>query len=61
MSDVKERMIEVIHGQPEGSSYEDILKELAFEQMVGRGLQDSRAGRSISNEEMKRRIEGWQR
>lgn len=46
MSDVKERMIEVIQEQPEDSSYEEILKELAFEQMVDRGLRDSREGKT---------------
>jgi hypothetical protein len=31
------------------------LKELAFTRMIERGLSDSRAGRTISNEEMKQR------
>lgn len=61
MSDVKERMIEVIQEQPEDSSYEEILKELALVQMVDRGLRDSRDGKTISNEDMKRRIDGWRR
>lgn len=61
MSAVKERMTEVIHGQPEDASYEEILRELAFEQMIEHGLEDSREGRTISNEEMKRRITAWQK
>jgi len=44
---------------PEDSSYEDILRELAFERMVECGLADAKAGRTISSEEMKRRIESW--
>ena len=41
--------------------YEEIMRELAFERMVERGLADSRTGRVISNEEMARRIRSWQK
>ena len=61
MSVVKEKMTEVIHEQPEDASYEEILRELAFGQMIERGLKDSREGKIISNEEMKRRISAWQK
>ncbi len=61
MSVVKKRMTEVIQNQPEDASYEEILRELAFEKMIARGLKDSREGRTISNEEMKRRISAWQK
>ena len=61
MSVVKERMTELIQAQPEDSSYDEILRELAFEQMIARGLEDSREGRTISDEEMKRRISAWQK
>jgi hypothetical protein len=37
-------------------SYEDILRELAFALMMERGLEDSRTGRTISNQAMARRI-----
>ncbi len=60
MSAVKERMTEVILEQPEDSSYEEILRELAFEQMIERGLKDSREGKVISSEEMSNRIKAWQ-
>lgn len=61
MSVVKERMAEVIQNQPDDASYEEILKELAFTQMVDKGLDDSRKGKTISNEEMQRRISAWQK
>ncbi|MCK4515576.1 MAG: hypothetical protein KAU31_09980 [Spirochaetaceae bacterium] len=32
------------------------MRELAFERMIERGLEDSRKGRVISNEDMGRRI-----
>jgi len=61
MATAKEKMAEIIQSQPDDSSYEEIIKELAFARMVERGLEDSRAGRTISNEEMKRRIRTWQK
>lgn len=55
MSNVKEKMTEVIQSQPEDASYEDIMRELAFERMIEYGLEDSRSGRVISNDEMEQR------
>ncbi len=55
----KEQMLEIIQGQPDDSSYEELLRELAFEQMVERGFADADHGRTISNEEMDRRISSW--
>jgi predicted transcriptional regulator len=61
MLTAKERIVEIIQQQPDDSSYEEILRELAFARMIEQGLEDSRAGRTISNEEMERRICTWQR
>ena len=61
MSSVKARMAKIIQEQPEDATYEEIMRELAFERMVERGLVDSRTGRVISNEEMARRIRTWQK
>ena len=54
---VKDQMVRLIQEQPEDSSYDEILRELAFARMVERGLADSEAGRTTSHEEMKRVIE----
>jgi len=59
MSSVKDRMTEIIQEQPEDATYEEIMRELAFERMVERGLADCRTGRVIFNEEMARRIRTW--
>jgi predicted transcriptional regulator len=56
---VKEHMLEIIREQPDDSSYDEILRELAFARMVERGLADSDAGRTISSEEMEKRISSW--
>jgi len=61
MPTAKEKMTEIIQNQPEDSSYDEILKELAFARMVERGLKDSRSGRTISNGEMGSRISSWQK
>jgi predicted transcriptional regulator len=61
MTTAKERIVEIIQQQPDDSSYEEIIRELAFARMIERGLEDSRAGRTLSHEEMGRRIRTWQR
>jgi predicted transcriptional regulator len=60
MSTVKDELTRLIQDQPEDSSGEDIVRELAFHVMIKRGLADSDAKRVISNEEMERRIRSWQ-
>ena len=54
-------MTEVIQSQPADATYEEIMRELAFERMIERGLADSRNERVLSNEEMERRISTWQK
>ena len=61
MSTAKERIAEVIRNQPDDASYEEIMRELAFERMVERGLEDSRHDRTISNKEMEHRIRSWRK
>lgn len=56
MATAKEHIAEIIKRQPDDSSYDDIVRELAFDLMVQRGLRDSDERRTISNEEMKRRV-----
>ena len=61
MSKAKEELTKLIQEQPEDSSREEIVRELAFHVMIERGLADSDAGRVISNDEMARRIPSWRR
>ncbi len=60
MSTVKEELTRLIQGQPEDSSREEIVRELAFHVMVERGLAASDAKRTLSNEQMAHRIRAWQ-
>ena len=59
MVTAKEHIAEIIKRQPDNSSYDDIIRELAFDLMVQRGLKDSDEQQTISNEEMERRIKTW--
>lgn len=61
MSTAKDQITEIIRRQPDDSSYDEIVRELAFELMVQRGLKDSDEGRTITNEEMRPRIRTWQK
>lgn len=61
MSTAKDELTELIQAQPEDSSSEEIVRELAFYVMVRRGLADSDAERVILNSEMARRIRSWQK
>ena len=56
MSKAKDELTKLVEEQPEESSREEIIRELAFHAMVQRGLVDSDAGRVISNDEVARRI-----
>ena len=59
MTSAKAKMVEVIQDQPEDATYDEIMRKLAFQRMVDRGLEDARSGRTISNEEVARRIRTW--
>jgi hypothetical protein len=59
MSLAKRRIQEIIESQPDDAIYDELIRELAFERMVERGLKDSRENRVITNEEMLHRIKTW--
>jgi len=61
MSTAKEELARLVAEQPDDSSRDEIVRELAFHVMVERGLADSDARRTMSNEDMGRRIRSWQK
>ena len=61
MSTAKDDLTRIVQAQPEDSSPEEIVRELAFHVMVERGLADSDTKRTISNKDMARRIRSWQK
>ena len=61
MSTAKEDIAKLVERQPDDSSYDEIVRELAFGLMIKRGLADSDEKRVISNEEMHHRIRQWRK
>jgi predicted transcriptional regulator len=61
MSTPKEDLTRLIESQPDDASPDEIVRELALHVMIQRGLADSDARRTISNEEMGRRIRSWRK
>jgi predicted transcriptional regulator len=61
MSTAKETIARILQDQPDDSTFDELLRELALARMIERGLADSEAGRTIENSEMRRRIESWPR
>ena len=57
----KEKIKKILNNLPDDSTYDEILKELAFNRMIEKGLEDSKFNRTISNEQMKQKIAQWQR
>ncbi|MEE9398427.1 MAG: hypothetical protein V3V31_15605 [Methylococcales bacterium] len=61
MSSAKEDIKQVLENQPDDSSYDELLRELAFKRMVDKGLADAKQGNVVSNEEMHSRIQLWRK
>ena len=55
----KQHLITILQQQPDDSSYDELLKELAFARMVDRGLKDVEANRTASNDDVHREIASW--
>ena len=55
----KDHMIAILREQPDDSSYDELLRELALRRAVLRGLSDVDEGRTLANEEALQRIRSW--
>jgi len=53
-------MIAILQQQPEDSSFDELLRELACRRAIQRGLKDVDENRTVSNGEALRRIKSWQ-
>ena len=49
MPSAKEQITHIVQEQPEDSSYDEILRELALARMIERGLEDSQGHRTLRN------------
>ena len=59
MATAKEEIIETLDQQPDDSSYDELLQELAFKKMIDAGLADVDSGKTISNDEISEKINSW--
>ena len=59
MATAKEQITQLIQQLPDDSSYDEIVRELAFHAMIERGLKSSDEERTISNDQMRARINTW--
>ncbi len=59
MNAIKQQTKQIIDAMPEDVSYDEILKELAFDRMVKNGIQDSKNQNVISNQAMQQKIKRW--
>jgi predicted transcriptional regulator len=56
----KDQMIAILRNQPDDSSFDELLREIAAVRSIERGLRDADEERTISNEEALLRIKSWQ-
>ena len=61
MATPKEDLVHLLLQQPDDSSREELVRELAFSLMIERGLADSDARRVVSDDEMAHRIRLWRK
>lgn len=59
MATAKEEMLHILDQQPDDSSFDELLQELAFKKMIDAGLSDVDSGKTISNEELSAEIDSW--
>ena len=61
MSTAKDEIKQILESQPDDSSYDELLREIAFRRMVKNGISDLKSGNVISNEEMEKKLKEWQK
>ena len=55
----RELMQAILDDQPADSSYDELLRQLAFQRLVDRGLADLARGETLNTDELRRRIRAW--
>ncbi|MGH9366990.1 MAG: hypothetical protein ACRD3M_04870 [Thermoanaerobaculia bacterium] len=55
----KEEVLELVKKLPDNASLEDIQYHLYIRQKVEKGLREAEAGKTLSQEEIERRLEKW--
>ncbi len=58
-STAREEILRLVRALPDDTSYDEILRELAFVRMVDRGLADADGGRKIKTQKLRERVRQW--
>ena len=61
MTAIKEATIEIIKKMPDECTAEDIMYEINFVAQVLEGLKDAEAGKTVTTDELLKRVEQWVR
>lgn len=59
MNAAKKEVLQILDGLPEDASLEDVQYHIYVRQKIDRGLEDIEAGRTLSEEELDRRMSKW--
>lgn len=55
----REEFIAILQAQPADSTREELLRQLAMQRLMDRGVEDLEAGRTMTHEEVGKRIASW--
>ncbi len=55
----KEAVLQAIHRLPDDADYRCIAEEIAFLAALERGDDDIQAGRVVSNEDVRKKLDSW--
>lgn len=56
---IKESVINLLDKLPDDTNYEDIIAEIYFKKQVEEGIAQLENGQTLSNEDVKKRMEKW--
>lgn len=55
----KQQLLTILQEQPDDSTFDELLRELACRRAVRKGLEDVDQGNTVGNEEAYQRIKSW--
>lgn len=55
----RQRARRIVDALPADCSYDDVLRALAFDRQLRRGLADERAGRLVTTEALRHQLRSW--
>lgn len=56
---IKKSVLDLLEKLPEDINYEDIIAEIYFKKQVEEGIEQLEKGQTLSNDDVKKRMEKW--